>query len=331
MLAGALAVVLIAGCGGSADTGGSTTTIEAPPLPKKIKVSLDDYEGAENVGLLMAEKLGYFDDVGLNVWVGSPARPSNTVYYVSTRIDELGVAPLPRVAIARENGLPIVAIGSVIPQPTAAMIWLKQSGIRTLADLKGKTIGIPVIPFQEGLLRSVLEGAGLSLEDVQVQQVGYRLVPALLKNEVDAIFGGSPNIEGVALASRGAEPVVKPVQDFGVPTYDQLAVITREDRAAADPRAMRAFMSAVRRGTAAAAKHPEAAAKLIVGSFHADPRITLKEAEGQLKATLPLLSKTGDINSKQTEEFLDWMREQGMIKQPASASELLAEQDPSQP
>lgn len=330
ILAGVLVVVLIAGCGASADTGGSTGTVatptEAPPLPAEIRVSLDGYKGAENAGLLMAEKLGYFDDAGLNVWLGHPLAPRNTPYYVVTRMDELGVTPLPQVAIARENGLPIVAIGSVIPRPTEAMIWLAGSGIRTVADLKGKTIGVSGVPFQEGLLRIVLERAGLTLEDVEVQPVGYRLVPALMKGEVDAIFGGSANIEGVALASRGAEPVVKRVQGLGVPAYDQLAVITREDRAAADPQAMRAFMSAVRRGTAAALKHPEMAASLIVKDAESDPRATRKETEAQLDATLPLLSRTGRLNSEQATDLLDWMHEQGWIKREMPASEVLADE-----
>lgn len=335
LLAGLLAALLIAGCGASADTGGSTgtaaTPAEVPPLPSEIKVSLDGYKGASNVGLLMAEKLGYFDDAGLKVFLGAPAIPSNTVYYVATRIDELGVTHLPRVPIARENELPVVAVGSVIPEPTAAMIWLEGAGIGDVADLKGRTIGIPGIPFFKDLLRIVLEGAGLTPGEVTVRPVGYRMVPALLKGEVDAIFGGSPNIEGVALASRGAEPVVKRVQDLGVPDYEELVVITREDRAAADPEVISSFMTAVKRGTAAAVRHPRAAAKLIDKSPETDPRATLEEIEAQLKATLPLLSRTGRIDPEKAGGLLDWMREQGMIERAVPPSELFAEQDPPQP
>lgn len=335
LLAGLLAAVLIAGCGASADTGGSTGTAatppEAPPLPSEVKVSLDGYKGASNVGFLMAEKLGYFDDAGLKVFLGAPAIPSNTVYYVATRIDELGVTRLPRVPIARENGLPVVVVGSVIPKPTAAMIWLRDSGVRTVGELKGKTIGIPGIPYLKDLLRVVLENAGLTPEEVAVRPVGYRMVPALLEGEVDAIFGGSPNIEGAALASRGAEPVVKRVQDLGVPDYEELVVITREDRAAADPEAIGSFMSAVKRGTAAAVRHPRAAAKLIAKSPETDPHATLGEIEAQLKATLPLLSRTGRVDSGKARGLLDWMREQGMIERAVPASELFADQDPPRP
>ncbi|HEY3434218.1 MAG TPA: ABC transporter substrate-binding protein [Solirubrobacterales bacterium] len=333
-----LVVLLTAGCGKSTDTVESTATTvssadelpptKAPPLPPEIRVSLDSYKGAENVGLLMAEKRGYFKDAGLNVWLGVPLRPSNTMYYVLTRMDELGVTQLPQVALARENGFPVEAVGSVVSQPTAAMIWLEGSDIKTMADLEGKTIGIPGIPFQEDLLRTVLEDAGLSFEDVDVQTLGYLLVPALLNGRVDAIFGGSWNIEGAALEAGGAKPVIKRVQDSGVPAWDELVVVTRSDRVVADPEMIRAFMTAVRRGTEAAVRNPEAAAKVIrenseTSLAETNKRLTRKEAEAQLKATLPLLSKDGYVDPDRAADLIDWMHERGWIEKQIPVSELL--------
>lgn len=343
-MAAALAVFLFAGCGGSADTDESTgttesaeaklaktldTPAEAPPLPAKIAVSLDGYMGAENVGLLMAVERGYFEDVGLNVWLGKPLRPSNTVYYVLTRMDELGLTSLPQVAIARKNGLPIEAVGSVISRPTAAMMWLRGSGVDSMADLKGKTVGVPGLPYQENLLQAMLEDAGMTLDDVEVQPLGYLLVQALLNGRVDAIFGGSWNIEGAALEAQGAEPVIKRVQSYGVPAYDELVVVTRSDRVDADPKALRSFMSAVRRGTAAAVKNPKGALKVIEKSSETDPKLTRKQIEAQLEATLPLLSKDGYMDPQRAAGMVDWMREKGWIEQQMPVSELLTNE--SQP
>lgn len=335
--------VLVAGCGGSTDTVDSTKSAEAdlannletptkaPPLPSEIRVSLDNYMGAENVGLLMAKERGYFEDAGLNVWLGKPLRPSNTVYYVLTRIDELGLVSLPQVAIARENGLPIEAVGSVISQPTAAMIWLKGSEVNSMADLEGKTIGVPGVPYQEDLLESVLEDAGLTIDDVEVQPLGYLLVRALLSGRVDAIFGGSWNIEGAALEAKGAEPVIKRVQDFGVPAYDELTVVTRSDRVVADPQMIRAFMSAVRRGTAAAVKNPKAALKVLEESSESNEELTPKQTEAQLEATLPLLSKNGYMDPHRAADLIDWMHEQGWIEQQMPVSEVLTNASQPQP
>lgn len=324
ILAGALVVLIMAGCGGSSEAETTATPIEAPPLPAEIKVTLDGHMGAENVGLLMAEQRGYFDDVGLKVFLAAPAAPRNSAYYVATRIDEFGVSHMPQVAIARENGLPIVAVGSVIPQPTAALIWLEGSKIRDVADLRGKTIGVPGVPFQEDLLEIVLGRAGLTLDDVGVLPVSYRMVPALVKGQVDAIFGGSANVEGAALRSQGAEPVIERVQDLGVPLYEELVVIAREDRAVADPEAIRAFMAAVRRGTAAAVEDPEAAARAIESSREPTPGATRKEIEAQVEATLPLLSRTGRIDRDRTADFLEWMHQQGLTRRAMPVSELVA-------
>ena len=57
-------------------------------------------------------------------------------------------------------------------------------------------------------LQSFLARGGLTLDDVEVRRVGYELVSALTDGEVDAIFGGSWNIEGAVLEARGLKPVI---------------------------------------------------------------------------------------------------------------------------
>ncbi len=61
------------------------------------------------------------------------------------------------MALGKDHGAPVVAVGSLISEPTAALIWLKESGIQTIADLKNKTIAVPGIPYQEEMLESILE------------------------------------------------------------------------------------------------------------------------------------------------------------------------------
>src|SRR6478752_4595307 len=119
--------------------------------------------------------------------------------------------------VAPGKQLPIVIIGSLISQPTAALIWAKESHINEIADLKGKTIAIPGLSFQRKFLEAALAQEGLAPGDVTIKAVGYKLVPALVSGQADAIFGGSGNPEGIELASRGVQPVVTSVQGLGVP------------------------------------------------------------------------------------------------------------------
>jgi putative hydroxymethylpyrimidine transport system substrate-binding protein len=286
-------------------------------------VSLDNIEGPENAAILMAIKRGYFEDVGLDVWAGSPLEPSRPAKYVSKGIDDFGVAQMPQVAVANEKGASVVAVGSLIPQPTAAMIWLKGSGIHGIADLRGKTIGTAGVPFQKGFLETVLARAGLTLDDVQVRGVGYELVPDLLNGSVDAIFGGSWNLEGAELESLGEQPVITRAQELGLPDYEEFVVIAPKDLVAEDPQLVRDFMTAVNRGVTATVEDPKAAVDAIVKSIGAVPELHRKEREAQMRATLPLLSQSGRMSPARARELVAWMHRNGLIQEQPPVSDLL--------
>ena len=314
-----VATALVSGCGGRQAADTIEKAKAAPAAPREVWLTLDGSLGAANVPIQVAIEMGYFSDAGLTVVANSPLFPNRPVNYVTSSTDDLGVTQQPQVAIAKENNAPIIAVGSLVSQPTAAMIWLRKSKIRGISDLKGKTIAVPGIPYQEDLLESVLAKAGLSIEDIEIEHAPYELVPTLLKGEADAIFGGSWNIEGIALRERGAKPVVRRVQELGVPSYDELMVIARADRAAEEPRMIRDFMGAVTRATAMVVKDPEAAVKAIEES---NSLLNHKEIEAQVRATVPLLSTTGRIDPAQADDLMAWMQEQGMIRRKPSFSEL---------
>jgi putative hydroxymethylpyrimidine transport system substrate-binding protein len=337
VLGGMAAVVfLLAGCGGGGADGSSREPAAAtseippekrPPAPcpvpsKRLNVTLDGHAGAENVGILMADRKGYFGDVGLHVLTLVPATPELAVDYVAAGADDIGMTPQPQAVFTRSIGEPIVAIGSVIPKPTAAMIWLKGSGIGDVSDLEGKVIATPGGSFQEGFLEQVLAKGGLTLDDVEVPFLGYEVVKKLLRGEVDAIFGGSPNIQGEALEARGAEPVVTPLSEFGIPPYDELVIVARSRCVAHQPALYRHFMTAVKRGTRAAVEDPDAALRVIEEDIEADPEASRKQTEAQLKATLPLLSKDGHMDLAQASDLIAWMHETGIVEREPSVERL---------
>lgn len=310
----AAASALLAGCGGGTETAG-------PPVDpfRRIVVTLDGSYTAENAGLLMAWKLGYFDDVDLGVDLRNPVLPDRPIQYVAERSVDLAISHQPQVALAKEKGIPIVAVGNVISRPTAALIWLKKSGIERIADLRGKTIGFYGLSFERGLLQSVLARAGLTLADVKVERVEYETVPALVNGRVDAVIG-SWNVEGVKLESRGLHPVVTRMQSLGVPAYDELVVIARPDRLRKDPQLISDFMSAAARGTAAAIEDPAAAAAAIVEEGE---EVDRKAIEATVEATRPLFSRSGRMSLEQADRLVAWMREEGLLQRSLPASVLL--------
>lgn len=317
---------MLVGCGG---VGGGAEAGETHPVPpeqrQELNVTLDGWEGPETAGILMATENGYFNDGGLEVVSLVPATPGRSVRYVVDGTDVLGVAQEPQVVLAKEKGAPIAIIGSLVAQPTIAMIWTKKSGIGSVADLKGKTIAIPGLPFQRKFLEYVLAREGLTSADVTIEDVGYELVPALVSGRADAIFGGTWNLEGAELEARGEHPVITHAEDLGLPAYDELVVIARTERLSEEPRLARDFMSAVERGTAAAVEKPESLLDALAGAVEANPKISRSARVLQTDATLPLLTGETDVSSGQVESLVDWMYEQGMIKRKVPAAAFLTE------
>jgi putative hydroxymethylpyrimidine transport system substrate-binding protein len=322
----AISMVLWVGCGGGESgstetTAAATTTVDHAKGAQRVTLTYDGQVGPANVGIPLADAKGFFDDVGLAVTAGRPAYPRRPTKYVSQETDDLGITQLPQLVLAKEKGAPIIAVGSLVPEPTASLMWLRKSGIRGVADLKGKTIALPGVPFQEVLLQAVLARAGLTLKDVKVEGVGYQLAPSLLDGSADAAFGGAWNIEGAALKVRGADPVIKRVEDLGVPEYDELVVIAREDFVAENPQLIRNFLRAATRGDMHAAEHPQEAAKVIVDHLESGEP-TLKETEAELRSTGSLLSWSGYMDPSRASALVDWMYGEGMIRKKWAASEL---------
>lgn len=329
ILALVAAACMIAGCGGASDessTGASSETVSRPD-PKKpmreMSITLDGYSGPENLGVLMADWEDYFDEVGLKMTTYSPSDPSRPVEYTANGTVDVGISREPELVLAQSEGVPVVAIGSLIAEPTAAMIWLGKSQIDDVADLKGKTIATAGLPMQEELLKSVLSDAGLSLSDVKLENSGYEMASDLKKGKVDAIFGASWNLEGAQLEAMGLDPVITRVQDLGIPPYEELLVIARRDRLAKEPQLFRDFMAAVSRGTATSIEDPDLAVEAVSEDVESDYRVSLEGQEAQVEATLPLLSESAEMDPDQAQRLIDWMHREGMIQKKPQVSALL--------
>ena len=180
----------------------------------------------------------------------------------------------------------MIAVGALVDRPLTSMIWLKKSGIEGIGDLRGKTIATAGIPYQDAYLKTILARANLTPSDVKVVNVGFGLLPAIVGGSAEAMLGGFRNVEGVDLRLRGKDPVVTPVDQLGVPTYDELVLVAQRQRLEEDPESIRLFLAALARGTAAAAKSPKAATEALL---EANPDLDPKLTRAEVAATLPLL------------------------------------------
>ena len=318
----ALAVALLALPLGLAACGEKSE--ETKGEKEALTLTLDFYPNPDHAGIYLAQKLAYFEEAGLDVDIQTPSDPSAPIKQVAAGRSDLAISYEPEVILAREQGLDVKAVAAVVNRPLTSMIWLKKSGIQGIGSLRGKTIATAGIPYQDAYLKTILARAKLSPSDVKAVNVGFGLLPALLGDQAQAILGGFSNVEGVDLRLRGKDPVVTPVDKLGVPSYDELVLVAQGKNLQEDPQAIRLFIAALARGTAAAANNPKAAEKALL---EANPDLDPKLTRAELAATLPLLDPPrskqpyGYMNPAQWREFIGWMRDNELIDGlPATAS-----------
>jgi putative hydroxymethylpyrimidine transport system substrate-binding protein len=309
----------LAACGEKSESGGT----EKQP----VSLTLDFYPNPDHAGIYMAQKLGYFEEAGLDVSIASPSDPSAPLKQVAAGRSDLAISYEPEVALAHEEGLDVVAIGALVNRPLTSLIWLKKSGIKGVGNLKGKTVATAGIPYQQAFLKTILSRAHLSPSEIKEVNVGFGLLPALVGGSAQAMLGGYSNVEGVDLSQRGKDPVVTPVDKLGVPTYDELVLVANRKKLEEEPEKFRLFIAALERGTNAAVKQPQAATKAILEANHSlEPKLT----EAEMKATLPLLGARtagkpyGYMDPTQWQAFAGWMRDNGLISSLPVPSELLS-------
>jgi putative hydroxymethylpyrimidine transport system substrate-binding protein len=318
--ASAALVLGLAACGGDDDASPGSASD-----PEPFTLSLDWYVNPDHAGIYTAIDHDFFRQAGLDVKPQVPSDPAAPIKEVAAGRVDLAISYEPEVLLAHEQGLDVQAVGALVGSPLTSLISLPQGGIASAADLSGKTVGTAGIPYQSDYLATILEAAGLPASSAKEVNVGLNLLPAMISGRVDAILGGFRNVEGVDLKLRGLDPRVVPVDQLGVPTYDELVLVARKSTVADHPEAIRAFLEALARGTDYARAHPQEAASAVLSAGKGlDPMLTRAE----VGATLPLLAPAegrpyGYMDPSAWRAYAEWMADNDLISSAPEPSEVL--------
>jgi putative hydroxymethylpyrimidine transport system substrate-binding protein len=276
-----IAAMALAGCGTKQDT------ISASGV-KPFTVMLDFFPNADHAPLYSAIAHGDFRAVGLEVKPEAPAEPAEPLKLLAAGKVDMAISYEPELLLARDQGLKLVSIGALVQRPLTSIIALPNKHISSVADLAGKRVGTAGIAYQAAELRTALQHAGVNPSSVQEANVGFNLVPAMLSGKVDATLGGFWNYEAIQLRLMHKRPVVIPVDEAGVPTYNELVLVVREDEARTRGQDLRAFLQALTHGEQEVRANPgEAAALLIKANPSLEPKLQLESIRQTLPAAMP--------------------------------------------
>jgi putative hydroxymethylpyrimidine transport system substrate-binding protein len=313
----ALAVLLAASLGAC----GSKQDALSAGSTKRFTVMLDFFPNADHAPLYSAIAHGDFRAVGLDVQPQSPADPAEPLKLLAAGKVDMAISYEPELLLARDRGLRLVSVGALVQRPLTSIIALPGSHVASVADLAGKRVGTAGIAYQAAELQTALARAGVDPAKVHVANVGFDLVPAMLSRQVAATLGGFWNYEAIQLRLKRRRPVVIPVDQAGVPSYDELVLVVREGEAHTDGQDLRAFMQALTRGEREVRTDPAAAARLLTGANPSlEPKLQVESIRQTLPAAAPPAGKPfGWQDPAAWASFSRWMFSQRLLSRDPAA------------
>ena len=291
---------------------------------RKVTLTLDWTPNPDHVGIYDARNTGLFARAGLDVAIRSPSDPTAPLKLVGVGQSDLAVSYEQELFFAAAKGLPVVAVAAVVPRPLNSFMAIEPN-VRSLRDLKCKTIGITGVPSDYATLDTALHSVGLTRKQLKIVTVGYNLLPALLAHRVDAVLGVYRNVEGIQLQLRGLHPTIIPIDQAGVPSYDELVLVANKTRLHDDPQyrsEVKRFVGAFLAGTADARNHPSRALAIMKKVTASDPKFLARA----VPATLRLLAGSkgiGCLSVDAWQRFGEWMHTTNLLKKPIAAASVV--------
>jgi NitT/TauT family transport system substrate-binding protein len=204
-VAAAAVSLLAAGCAGGA--GGSA----APAGPEKPDLTVAMVPADDTAGWYIAQQEGLFAKQGLHIKI-IPTVSSETAIsgQLAGKYDvtDGNYVSYIQAEVQQHAQLEIFAAGSIMQPGCQEVLVLPRSPIRSVADLRGKTIGVNVLNNIGTLMVSaLLRDNGMSVSEVHFKAIPFPdMTAALRDHEVDAAWLPEPFITG-AEEQIGAEPL----------------------------------------------------------------------------------------------------------------------------
>ena len=293
----------------AADAAGPAAAPVPAPAGQKVTLLLDWFVNPVHAAIVVAKEEGFFARAGLDVSFVEPADPSMPPRLVAAGQGDIALTYQPNFYLDVAAGLPIQRVGTSIGTPLNTVMVLADGPIKSLADLKGKTVGYSVAGYETALLGTMLESAGLKLDDVKLVNVNFALTAPLIGGQVDAVVGAYRNVEFYEMQLAGHPGRLFFPEEHGVPAYDESIFVTNTANARAP--FVRPFLDAVGQGELYILDHPDGAWAAFVQAY---PKLDDELNKRAWAATIPRISADpAATDPARYAAFAEFMKGKGLI------------------
>jgi NitT/TauT family transport system substrate-binding protein len=273
----------IIGSAGLAGTGFAAVdmTAQAAPAPTQVTLQLKWVTQAQFAGYYVAQAKGYYRDQGLEVTL-KPGGPDITpAQEVAAGHAEFGVSWLSSLLALRDQGVDVVNIAQVLNRSGMTEITWKDSGITSIAQLRGKRVGTWLAGNEDELFAALLKN-GINPRDpkqVTIVPQGLDMEP-FLQRQVDAAAAMTYNeLAQVLETTNPATGRLYQLSDLNVITMESAGtamleggIVARGDwlRSKKNQETARRFLEASFKGWIYCRDHPAEAVEIVL---QADPTL----------------------------------------------------------
>ncbi|MGM9551992.1 MAG: ABC transporter substrate-binding protein [Clostridia bacterium] len=281
----------------------------------EVTLVLDWTPNTNHSGLYAAQKLGYYEEVGLKVNIVQPPEDGAMALVASGKA-EFGIGFQDSMAPALCEDIDVVAIAAVTQHNLSGIISKKDKGIDSFKNMEGKSYATWGSPIEQSIIGYCMEKEGGNIENLEmIDSTVTDVLTALDTDMIDTVWVYEywdvvkAQVEGYDYNYIDFKTVDE-TMDYYTPV-----IITSQKYADENSEVTKKFLEATKKGYEYCSENPNEAADILL---EADP--TLDEELVRASALFmadKYVDENGDwghIDLERWNKFYSWLYEKGLVE-----------------
>ena len=295
---------------------------------KTVKLALDWTPNTNHIGFFVAQELGFYEELGLQVELLNPEDDNYALTpakKVEMGVADMALCPLESIISYQTKKQPFdaVAIATLFQEDLSEIVVLEDSPIERPKELDGHSYASYRARYEDEIVRQMMinDGGQGTIKLAYPDKLG--IWETLLSKKYDATWIFS-NWEGVQARSKGIKLRGFRLANYDIPYGYSPVIMASKKRVDENPSLYTTFIEGTRKGFLYSRQTPEKAVAIL------KPNVSEQDRDIDLLAsqleTIPAYGNDmnwGRIASHRVEQFLHWLKSTGLETAPLSWEQLI--------